>query len=141
MYESFKKMPTILKFLTLHALVSILLVFAVVIPGIPIAVNGQQMSYSELWSSGFGIFGVFLGLAFPLCGWLLLKRAANARLVYLVMLTIALISPYIFSQDIAAAIFGIVITGLVAGYLYITPSVRAYFASNKALQPTAESGG
>jgi hypothetical protein len=137
----FKQMPILLKFFTVHALACFLFLIVALIPGIPYNFNGEVMSFSEIWSSGVGIFTTYVGLVMPLCGWLMLNRKAYSRIIYLFVLASVLIMPYIYWMEKGGIIFGVVITALIAAYMYGMPSVRKYFASNKALQPTAESGG
>ncbi len=128
--SEFKAMPLILKFLTAHALVSFIFFVAAVIPGIPFNFNGKEMSFSELWSSGIGIFTVYVGLTMPFCGFLMLKRKAYSRLIYLFILSSVLIAPYIYWKEAVGLSFGVITTLLIAGYIYGKPSVREYFASN-----------
>lgn len=139
--EEFKQMPLLLKFFTVHALACFLFLIAALIPGIPFNYNGEVISFTEIWSSGVGIFTVYVGLVMPFCGWLMLNRKAYSRIIYLFVLASVLIVPYIYWSEKGGIIFGVVLTTLIAAYMYGMPSVRIYFASNKALQPTAESGG
>ena len=109
--------------------------------GIPFNFNGKEMSFAEIWSSGIGVFTIYVSLAMPFCAWLLLKRKAHSRLIYLFVLSTVMIAPYVYWMEKGGMIFGVIITVLIAVYMYGVPSVRRYFASDKALQPTAESGG
>jgi len=139
MYDAFQKMPIILKFLTVHATACFFFFVAAVIPGIPFSFNGEVMSYTETWSSGAGMFTVYIGLAMPFCAWLMLKRKTYSRQIYLFVLISVLIAPYLYWKDFTSIIFGVILTILIAGYMFGKPSVRSYFLINNALQPTAGS--
>jgi len=131
MYETFKKMPTILKFLTAHALVCFIFLLAAIVPGIPISVNGQEMTITELWSRGFGYPIIFIGVAMPICALLMLKRVKYSRLIYLVILSSSLILPFIYMQEIFSILFGIALTTAIGVYLYGKSTVRSYFSLNE----------
>ena len=135
----FKQMPILLKFITVHALACFIFLIAALVPGIPFNFNGEEMSYAEIWSSGVGVFTAYAGLVMPFCGWLMLNRKVYSRIIYLSVLSSVLIVPYIYWMQKGGIIFGIILTALIAAYLYGMPSVRKYFASNKALnsQPSA----
>ncbi|MGD8515180.1 MAG: hypothetical protein PVF52_06175, partial [Granulosicoccaceae bacterium] len=91
LFSEFKQMPILLKFFTAHALACFLFLIAALIPGIPFNFNGEVISFNEIWSSGVGIFTVYVGLVMPLCGWLMLNRKAYSRIIYLAVLSSVLI--------------------------------------------------
>ncbi|MES9826358.1 MAG: hypothetical protein ABW127_18205 [Candidatus Thiodiazotropha endolucinida] len=77
MYQAFKEMPTLLKFITAHALFCFMFFMAVVIPGIPITFKGELMEFYDLWEGGLPTAA--MGLSMPVVGVLLLKRWQYAR--------------------------------------------------------------
>ncbi len=129
LYQAFKDMPTLLKFFTGHALVCFLFFLAAVIPGIPISFNGEVIESQELWSKGVGLRVAAMGLVMPLVGILILKRWKYCRQLYAATLLWALVTPYVFGQELGPIIFGVVISCAITGYLFINVQARAYFAS------------
>ena len=129
MYQAFKDMPTLLKFITTHALVCFVLFVAVVIPGIPITFNGEVMESGELWARGLGLPTVAVGLTMPIAGVLILKRWQYSRQFYGLLLASVLVTPYIVWQDIILAGFGVLLSCAMIGYLFINKKARAYFSS------------
>ena len=137
-------MPLLLKLLTAHALSCIIFLIGSVAPHDSFSVNGHVVTYAEWWSSGAGVYASLVGIALPVCAWLLLKRARHVRAVYFSALSIGLISPYLLMEQLqnsgeryVLAAFGALIAVLIVWYLYAKKSVQSYFASNMALQPTA----
>jgi hypothetical protein len=134
MYESFKNMPTILKFITAHALVCSIFLLPAVVPGMPFTVDDKVISFSELWSSGIAPYLVVTSTAMPVSGYLLLKKAVYSREVYLVAVSLGLIVPYIYWEEYKSLWFGVLITVGIALYLFGRANVKYYFASNKSLK-------
>ena len=122
-------MPTLLKFITAHALVCSVLFLAAVIPGMPITVNGELIESSELWSRGLGLPMAVVGLAMPVVGVLILKRWQYSRQLYALILASVLIVPYVVWQQLVLALFGVVLSCAIISYLFINRKARAYFAS------------
>lgn len=129
MYQSFKDMPIFLKFITAHALVMFMLFVATVVPGIPITFNGEVMESQELWAKSVGVFTALVGLMLPVCGILILKRLPYARHVYVLVISLVLVAPYVYWQELIGVAFGIVLITAVTIYLYKNGGVRAYFSS------------
>lgn len=133
MLQNFKHMPLILKLLTAHGLLCLMLLVFSIIPNESMSIDGKAVTYEQWWSSGAGVFASAVGLALPFSAWLILKKSTLARPVYLSSLVLTLVLPYlIFWQNYGSAIFGAVLVMLVAGYLYGKQSVVAYFGSNHA---------
>ncbi len=127
MYKSYKTMPSFLRFIIVHALACILFFIAAVIPGIPISVYGEQITSSEIWSSGYGLKVCFVGLALPMCAILLLKRKSYSRQIYVFVLGLILIGSYDVVENMSLVIFGLIITSSITGYLYASKAVRSVF--------------
>lgn len=128
LFDSFKNMPIILKFLTMHAIACFMFFLLAVIPGVPFTFNGQEMTFSELWSSGLGFLAILVGISMPIGGYLLLTRKPYSRLLYLLALSTGLVVPYLFIRDYQMAIVGVISGVLIAGYLYYMPSSKAFFS-------------
>ncbi len=87
-----------------------------------------------VWSSGLAFFVAFIGLALPLAGVLLLRRASLARHFYILVLVIGAVMPYLFMRGyVFAGVSGAVI-GLLAWYVFGSTSAQAYFASNSSFE-------
>jgi|SRR5450432_1508775 hypothetical protein len=128
MWENFKSMPLLLKFLTGHAFVCLALLVVSAIPNNSFSIRGHAVSYSEWWSSGAGPFASLLGLVGPIIGVLLLTKSSSARLAYLGFLVLGLIVPYPFMGVPAMALAGIAVVCVTAVYLYKWQPVQLYFA-------------
>ena len=137
MWNNFKAMPTILKFLTAHALFSFLFLIGSIIPHDSFSINGQSVSYSEWWSSGVGPYASSLGILMPIVGFLLIARTRYARIIYLMVISLGLIVPYLYFGKFELALVGVIVMAVISAYLYLRPPVKEYFASNKALQSDA----
>lgn len=130
MHEAFKDMPTLLKFITVHALLCFaLFVVVVVIPGIPITFNGEIIDSSELWVRGLGLPTVVIGLTMPIAGFLMLKRWQYSRQFYAFLLVSFMVGPYVVWQQLVPMVFGVVLSCAIIGYLFINREVRVYFGS------------
>jgi len=138
MLQNFKHMPLILKFLTAHGLMCLMLLVFSVIPNESMSIDGKAVTYAQWWSSGAGVFASAIGLALPFSAWLILQKSTLARPVYLSSLVLTLVFPYlIFWENYGSAIAGAVLVMLVAGYLYRKQSVVAYFGSSPSFKRDA----
>ena len=129
MYQAFKEMPTLLKFITAHALACFVFFLAAVIPGIPITFNGEVMESQQLWAKGVGLPTVATGLAMPVIGVLFLRRWQYCRQVYSVALVSFMVVPFVLWQELPLIIFGVVLSCAIIGYLFLNGQARAYFSS------------
>jgi hypothetical protein len=129
MYQAFKEMPTLLKFITGHALVCFVFFVAAVILGVPIAFNGEVLESQELWAKGVGLPTVAIGLALPVVGVLFLLRWQYCRQVYSLILVAVMVAPYVIWREVSSLIFGLVLSCAIIGYLFLNGKVRAYFRS------------
>ncbi|MCU7944386.1 MAG: hypothetical protein KZQ87_17095 [Candidatus Thiodiazotropha sp. (ex Cardiolucina cf. quadrata)] len=129
MYQAFKEMPTLLKFITAHALFCFFFFFAVVIPGISITFNGELMEASDLWERGLVLPTAAMGLSMPIVGLLFLKRWQYARHIYSLLFISVMVTPYVYWQQLPAIVFGIVVSFGIIGYLFINRRACEYFSS------------
>jgi len=127
-WENFKSMPTLLKFLTAHAIACVALLLGSVIPHDSFSVNGHAVSYAVWWSSGVGPFASLVGVVGPIVGVLLLRKSPHARLAYLGFLLLGLIVPYPLFGSPLMALAGAAAIGVAVLYLYKLPAVQTYFA-------------
>ncbi|MBT3012970.1 MAG: hypothetical protein KUF77_15395 [Candidatus Thiodiazotropha sp. (ex Lucina aurantia)] len=127
MYQAFKAMPTLLKFITAHALFCFMFFMAVVILGIPITFKGELMEFYDLWEGGLPTAA--MGLSMPVAGVLLLKRWQYARYIYSFLFISVMVAPYVYWQQLPAIIFGIIFSCGIIGYLFLNRSAREYFSS------------
>jgi len=134
MWQSFRSMPLLLKFLTFHALACCVFFVGVVVPNDSFKVDGRAIPFDELWSSGLAFFVAFVGLALPLAGVLLLRRASLARHFYIGVLVIGAVMPCLFMRDYVFAAMSVAVIGLLAWYVFDSPSAQAYFASNTSFE-------
>lgn len=136
MWRNFRAMPTLLKFITGHAIACVGFLLMSVIPGGSFEINGRAVSYSEWWSSGAGSFSSALGIFMPIIGVLLLQKSRYARPAYLFVVLPALVVPFPLTGQAELALVGLAIVVLLALYLYVRQPVQWYFASNQAFNPT-----
>lgn len=137
MWENFKSMPIILKFLTAHALACIAFLIGSILPHDSFSMNGRSVTYSEWWNSGIGIYASILGALMAIAGYLLVSKKRYSRQVYLGILSFGLIAPYIKWGKYELAGFGVLTISVIAGYLFFKASVIEYFASNNRMQQGA----
>ena len=137
MWENFKTMPMLLKFLTAHAIACIAFLFGSVIPHDSFSVNGQSVTYSEWWSSGIGIYVSILGALMAIAGYLLVSKKRFSRQIYLAVVPLGLVVPYLKFGEYTLAVVGVVITLGIAAYLFLKASAKEYFASNNRMQSDA----
>jgi len=127
-WENFKAMPRLLKFLTAHALACFFFLVVSVVPHGRFFVSGRPVSYAEWWSSGIGLFAFLVGLVGPATGVLLLRKSRFARPAYLGFLSLGLIVPYLLFGAPPMALAGAAAVCLAVAYLYKFPSTQQYFA-------------
>jgi len=131
-------MPALLKFLTCHAFIALILLPASFFPNDLLSYNGKILSYEELWSSGAGWFTVLAGVSLPFSAYLLLNKAKSSRSVYLVSLFIIFNSSYILngidSIEYLEILIMLIIFTLLFVYLYMSKGVKSYIGSNNAVK-------
>jgi hypothetical protein len=138
MVDNFKRMPFILKILTMAVLAPVAFVVNTLFPNASIVAFGQHVTASDWWSSGVGFVTLLMGLFAGWAGLLLLQRARHAREVYVVLLIGMPVSaaflahlrgqPVPIPLPVSLAGNGVVIA-LVAFYLFRNKDVCAYFAA------------
>ena len=130
-WNNTKEMPEILSLLCQGGMIAApILLMIIVFPISPeMTVNGQRMSYSEVWESGVGVSIVlFLGLATVGC-WGMAARKVWSRWALIFTPFIGTLS---FSQipsfDLKWALVNCIFTGAVIyGYLFHSKAVEKYF--------------
>ena len=135
MWENFKSMPMVLKFLTFHALMCFSLFLVAIIPRDYFVLDGRHVSYGEWWSSGVGPLIAAVGLAMAMAGVLFLAKRSFGRLIYLATFGGSLTVPFLLSRDFLPAAIGAVAAAAMWAYLFRNPAVRAYFTSNNSFKP------
>ena len=69
-----------------------------------------------------------MGIALPIVAVLFLRRSRYARPSYSVAISFGLITPFVYMGQLNNAVFGVAVTGVIIAYLYLSSSVKAYFA-------------
>lgn len=126
-FNIFKDMPTVLKYITVHALFCIVLLIMSLIPDLPINMDGQEVTIRELWSEGYGVGMALTGLIMPICGALILNKAKYSRHLYLLFSSIFMATPSILQSDILLAVFSLCFTLLMMWYLFFNKAVHKYY--------------
>lgn len=141
LWENFKKMPLILKFLTIHALACLFFLVSSIFPHNSFSVEGRAVSFLEWWTSGAGMLASIFGILLPLSGFLLIKRAPLARLFYLSSMFIGFFSPMFFldgsKYPSVYYLSSLAIVLLIAGYLFFGKTSKEYFTSKEGLHASA----
>lgn len=136
LWNNFNKMPSLLKFLTAHALISSAFFIFSVIPVIPVFSFGISSKQVNYWSSGAGISASIAGIVLPISGYMLLNRNKYARLIYITSIVFAcILCPLLIfglhGESIISLVLVIVaIIGIFSAYLYLNKSVKSYFTSS-----------
>ncbi len=141
MWVNFKKMPLILKFLTVHALACLFFLLSSVFPHISSILEGRTITLIEWWTSGAGLLATLFGTLLPFSGFLFLKRAAISRFFYLNSMLIAFYSPAFFMDGskypLGYYFSSLLIVLLIGGYLYFGKTSKAYFSPEENLETPA----
>jgi hypothetical protein len=131
MWQNFKEMPFLLKFLTFHSACCIFLFIFSVVPISDYFINGVEVSYSEWWGSGVGLVTTIFGLVMPYAGYLFLHKHKYAREMYLSVYFVAALfqgMKFGFKLELVIGVVAfILLTGL---YLYGRKAVQIYFHSS-----------
>ena len=135
MIGNFKSMPTLLKFMTGHALFCITLFALALAPLNQFEVGGRKVTYAEWISSGIGPLLALVGLAMAVAGLLFLRRNGLGRVIYLSCFGGLLTVPNILTGEYLAASFGLAVGLGVGVYFFGNKAVREYFASNNSFKP------
>ena len=127
LFDIFKEMPTVLTFLTVHALFCIVLLIISFIPDLPINMDGQEVTIGELWIKGYGVGMALIGLIMPICGVLIINRAKYSRHLYLLFSSIFMATPLTFQTDIPLVVFSLCFSLLMMWYLFFNKAVRKFY--------------
>lgn len=128
MWANFKSMPILLRFLTAWAACCFVLFAMSLIPGGTFAINDQQVTFAQWWSSGAGLLASLTGILGPVAAWSLVTKRQHSRLGYLAFLAFVFVVPYFFLRTPVYALLGLLVVAAATYYFYRWPSVMAYFA-------------
>ena len=135
MLRNFYQMPRLLKLLTASTLALIVFLVGSVLPHGSISAFGRQMSTTEWWASGAGAITVLAAVLPIASAALMLKRSRYGRPAYVLgWVVLSLATPVLVAVTKGNAagaapsmIFSLVVTVLIALYLYRSKAVRGYF--------------
>lgn len=128
MWKNFDSMPKLLKFLTAHAMFCIAFLICSVIPQSGFSINGNEVTFSQWWSSGAGVFASLLGIAGPLVAYGFLTKSRHSRPAYAGFLMLAFVlTPIFMRMDPIYIPVGVLVVVLGVVCLYKLPSMRMYF--------------
>jgi len=125
--SNFLAMPILLKLMTGHALVCVILFIVSVMPYDSYGIDGCQVSQAEWWSSGMGPLMSLIGLFGFTAGISLLKKKRYARELYLAFITAGIVVPYPFMGEAWFSVIGILIVIAAGVYLFKNGAVASYF--------------
>jgi len=143
-WKNTKDMPQILRMLCQGAMVAPpILALLLVLPVTEWQINGRQVSYKELWSSGAGpVMFVFMATA-AIGGWGLASRKAWARWLWVatpvapLLLAAALPSTW-FTREATAErstwLGALATSAFIFAGLFLAPSVRRYVQGSAATE-------
>ncbi|MBU2877135.1 hypothetical protein [Aliiglaciecola lipolytica] len=131
MFNSFKKMPLALKFLTGMALFCILLLFKALIPGMfgTFSYNGEVLEYSQIWERGFGVPLILVGCFMPMAGMSLLLRLKFSRHFYCCTVALTVLTPTLLAGNYYSLAFFAIIPSAITVYLFTSNKVRWYYGT------------
>jgi len=119
-------MPVLLKLMTGHALVCVILFIVSVLPYDSYGIDGRKVSQGEWWSSGAGPLASLIGLGGFAAGWAFLRKANYARQLYLAFLTSGFVVPYPFIGEAWFSLIGILVVAAAGVYLFKNRAVASY---------------
>lgn len=120
-------MPTLLRFMTGHALVCVVVFIVPVLYG--------QVFQAQWWSDGVEPFISLVALLGFAAGRSLLGKAGHARKLYLVFLTGAFVVPYPFIGEAWFSLIGIFVVIAAGIYLFKNRAVMSYFEHGVSEHP------
>jgi len=131
MWENFKVMPLFMKLLAVHGSMFLVGAFLSLFPIGRFSVGGQQVTYSEWWSSGTGIKFLVVALSIGVGAICLIKKVRYARTIYFVVLlgifaVLPVTDPVLLGR-VAWFIPVAVFIGLIYWYLFHKKTVQVYF--------------
>lgn len=131
MVNSFKEMPSTLKFLTGMAFFCIFLLCKALIPGMfgTFSYNGEILEYPQIWERGFGLPLILVGSFMPMAGISLLWRLKFSRHFYCAVIALSVLTPAFFAGDYYALAFFAIIPSIITIYLFTSNKVRSYYGT------------
>lgn len=139
-FQNLEELPELLRTLcTAIMLIGPIVLLWLVVPGHDTTMNGQRMSYSQLWRSGAGLAGV-MGFGLLTTGaWSLAARQRWSRwaLVAAFIIPIA-VMPKTLTPDLPMLIINCLIPAAVLyAYLFRSERIRAYLEPSGGDKPAA----
>jgi hypothetical protein len=139
LWRNFNEMPWLLRLLTVQALIMVLFLVGSILPVWSFGIDGRFVTYEEWWRSGAGIFASIVGILFPISGYLLLNKNKYARPVYLgsiIHMFLCQVAVFGLQGQSVLALFMVIliVVCLFSAYLYLSRSVKAFFATTKQFQ-------
>jgi uncharacterized membrane protein len=145
-FQNFKAMPGILKWLTVVGVVPPLFLLGTLIPNGSINVDGKPMANSDWWSCGAGAVVAVLAIVMTVAEISLLRRSKYARPVFLIGMALTMASGPLIEKllkpnatpHLQPLAFNLATVVLVAWYLYGSRGVNKYFhPTDTGLKPVA----
>ncbi len=136
-WKNFLDMPVVLKLIVGSSLVFPLFIVESIFPDSSVNVFGQLVPIEAWWANGGGPSTAIVGLAMCAASWLMLRRAARARLVYAIGCILMIISIPVVGvgfnltrHDIFVSMtLNSVTMSVLVAYLYLSRAVREYFGN------------
>lgn len=128
-------MPLPLKLLSSAALILLLFCVWSALPQVSIRIFGRHISYSDWWSSGAGFATIVVSCLMIVAVRLMLARSEYGRPVYILgWIVLSALVPFIawltgieVAKSIPSLVSNLVLTILIAAYLYKSKASRDYF--------------
>jgi hypothetical protein len=133
MWNNFKGMPLVLKFLSAHGILFLVGGILSILPFGDRAIEGRNVSYSEWWASGTGFQFLLVSVGIGIGATFLLRKAKHARVVYFSLLLGVYL--FIFALNLKSLgnieiLISPVLLGAIYWYLFHKQSVSRYFGAN-----------
>ncbi|WP_036114025.1 hypothetical protein [Luteibacter mycovicinus] len=144
---NFFEMPVALRFLTGMSLLYLFFIGASIVPG-TVNVHGKIVTTAEWWANKSGFILLFASIPLITSGFLLLRRAAHARPLYIVgWVAVDIAAIWIPAvNDVPLSRSNVIVYGVLsavsiiafATYLYLSGAVKTYL--NDTLPASTEQG-
>lgn len=127
-YLRIKEMPLLLRFFFVISCFGILLVILTALPIASPTIDGEKMTYEELWSSGVGIWALVTGILLSVSAVGIFIKKGWARATFLAVFLVYAFIPQcsIQTNELFLYFAWIVVFGC---YLFYKRTVRDYFST------------